>query len=39
MNDRANGFGLYKHSNGANYSGFWLDDAQEGYGKLRKDFI
>ena len=32
MNDRANGFGLYKHSNGANYTGYWLDDAQDGYG-------
>jgi len=32
INDRANGFGLYKHSNGANYIGYWDEDAQHGYG-------
>jgi hypothetical protein len=25
-NDKANGYGIYKHTNGAEYVGYWKDD-------------
>ena len=30
--DKANGYGVYIHVNGAKYEGQWKDDLQEGYG-------
>lgn len=30
---------MYKHSNGAKYTGCWLDDAQDGYGIYSKIII
>lgn len=30
--DKANGFGVYVHINGAKYEGYWKDDLQDGYG-------
>ena len=30
--DKANGFGIYSHTNGAYYEGHWLNDLQHGYG-------
>ena len=32
MDDKANGYGVYKHVNGAKYEGNWKDDLQDGYG-------
>jgi len=28
--DKANGYGIYIHSNGAKYEGYWKDDLQDG---------
>ena len=33
MNDKANGYGVYEHVNGARYEGDWKDDLQHGQGK------
>lgn len=30
--DKANGYGIYIHKNGARYEGNWKDDFQDGYG-------
>lgn len=30
--DKANGYGVYLHSNGAKYNGYWKDDLQDGHG-------
>lgn len=30
--DKANGYGVYIHANGARYQGEWKNDLQEGYG-------
>ena len=30
--DKANGYGIYLHANGAKYEGEWKDDLQNGYG-------
>lgn len=32
--DKATGYGFYAHSNGAKYDGEWLQDLQEGIGKV-----
>jgi hypothetical protein len=32
MDDKANGYGIYTHVNGAKYEGYWRDDLQHGYG-------
>ena len=32
MDDKANGYGIYKHVNGAKYEGNWKDDLQDGFG-------
>jgi hypothetical protein len=32
LNDKANGYGTYTHSNGAKYVGEWKDDKQNGFG-------
>jgi hypothetical protein len=31
-NDKANGYGIYYHSNGSRYEGQWLNDKQHGLG-------
>ena len=31
-NDKANGYGVYKHANGSSYEGEWKDDKQHGIG-------
>jgi hypothetical protein len=31
--DKANGYGVYVHVNGARYEGYWTDDLQDGFGK------
>ena len=33
FNDKAHGFGIYKHINGAIYEGEWENDQQSGKGK------
>ena len=33
MNDKANGYGVYVHMNGARYEGMWKDDLQHGKGE------
>jgi len=39
MNDKANNYGIYAHSNGANYEGYWLEDTQHGIGlEIWKDY-
>jgi hypothetical protein len=32
QDDKANGYGVYIHVNGAKYDGHWKGDLQEGYG-------
>jgi hypothetical protein len=31
-NDKADGYGVYIHLNGAKYEGYWKEDLQDGYG-------
>jgi len=33
INDKANGYGVYNHVDGAIYEGQWIDDLQHGEGK------
>ena len=30
--DKANGYGVYNHGNGAKYEGYWKDNLREGKG-------
>jgi hypothetical protein len=30
--DKADGYGIYSHMDGARYEGYWVNDKQEGYG-------
>jgi hypothetical protein len=32
LDDKANGYGVYLHVNGAKYDGYWKNDLQDGYG-------
>ncbi len=32
MDDKANGYGVYVHVNGAKYEGQWKNDLQDGWG-------
>jgi hypothetical protein len=34
LDDKANGYGVYVHINGAKYEGHWKDDLQDGFGKI-----